>query len=230
MAPPLCRFGYNCWRPDCWLQHPEGRASDAGGKDKPPRRLEAWSPRQKHAHLVVLWENQAMKTSGAGALERLHVLLQLRSPGTPASCHLTPVGCQRNCRDTDSRSTALRVASESPGLVDLGHLEGAPAQSRRRARAMRASRPTDIVKFGEGVEHDWWTVHLLSPGTFEPTRDYTDSVDVGAVLKWLPCALPAPCYGHIWIPLDRLGEGCVPLMVGLLRRVFEAVAALDLPT
>ena len=147
---PLCRFGYNCWRPDCWLRHPEGRAYDVQDLAA-PSSFKSFPPCEQDAQLVVLWENEDGKDK-EGSLQRLHVLLQLRCTGE-RGCHLAAVGCKRHHRDVNSRHTVLREASETPGLVELGLLEGAPVRYQRRARALRASRPRDILKFGSRVNY-----------------------------------------------------------------------------
>jgi len=162
--------------------------------------------------------------------EQLCVLLQLRSYDMPVMPgHLAAVGGMRDPEDPDSSVTALREVYEESGLLDIGHLKGASKLLHDSAVSSSARAPRAFLKFGEGANVDWWVLLLNGPGTFDRARDACECADIAPLLSKLPGAELAPCFGHAWVPMFRIQhmDTSIPLMGGLLRRVSEAVAALE---
>lgn len=178
-------------------------------------------PRQKNAQVVILQQESG----------QWFVLLQLRSYSMPVMPgHLAAVGGMRDPGDRDSSVTAVREVFEEAGLLDLGHLDMAPKALRERAMTSGAVPPRAFVKFQQGANVDWWALLLDGPGTFAPARDVCECADIAPLCKSkLPGARLAPCFGHAWLPTSSMQhvDSAVPLMGGLLRRVSEAVAAVE---
>lgn len=85
------------------------------------------------------------------------------------------------------------------------------------------------LRFGEGAQVDWWLLLLSGPGTFETAEDgWKECADISTLLPSLPGAQLAPCFGHAWLPANRINEipESVQLMGGLQRRVREALDVL----
>lgn len=162
--------------------------------------------------------------------EQLYALLQLRSYDMPVMPgHLAAVGGIRDRGDRDSEVTAVREVFEEAGLLDLGHLPSAPQRLRDHAAAAGVPPPRAFVKFAEGANVDWWALLLDGPGGFDAARDAFECADIAPLLPRLPGAELAPSFGHAWVPTSRLHEidSSIPLMGGLVRRVGEAVAAVQ---
>mmetsp|Transcript_84992 Transcript_84992/g.147453 ORF Transcript_84992/g.147453 Transcript_84992/m.147453 type:complete len:276 (-) Transcript_84992:99-926(-) len=223
-----CWHGRACTRPDCWFAHPEGRFADGPCGNLGP----AWStsnastgsaalpPRQKNAQVIVMRQDQHGE---------IQILLQLRSYSMPVMPgYLAAIGGMRDRADLHSGQTAVREVVEEAGLLDVGHLDCAPKPFQQRAAASGALCPRAFCKFAQGAEVDWWALLLDGCGTFEPARDKWECADIRPLLRKLPGASLAPCFGHAWMPAAdvRSIDASVPLMGGLVRRVFEAVLAL----
>lgn len=178
------------------------------------------APRQKNAQVVILSLDS----------DEPFVLLQLRSYDMPVMPgHLATVGGMRDAGDRDSAATAVREVFEETGLLDVGLLEQASGSLRSRAVKAGAVSPQAFFKFAEGANVDWWALLLDGPGSFGPALDTCECADITAVLPELPGAEPAPCFGHAWVPAARTREfgAAVPLMGGLVRRIDEALAAVE---
>eukprot|EP00434_Breviolum_minutum_P009241 symbB.v1.2.008144.t1/scaffold509.1/size193965/14 len=210
-----CRYGFNCLRYDCWFEHPQGR-----GIDTLPVAPAASTARQKNAQVLIMRNDTG----------NFHVLLQLRHWAMPVMPgHLAAVGGMRDRTDIDSSFTAVREVFEETGLLDVGHLPAAGANLRAKARERGSLIPQTFCKFGEGAQVDWWLLLLSGPGTFETAEDgRKECADISTLLPSLPGAQLAPCFGHAWLPANRINEipEFVQLMGGLQRRVREALDVL----
>ena len=62
-----------------------------------------------------------------------------------------------------------------------------------------------------------WALLLDGPGTFEAARDTCECADIRHLLRKLPGAELAPCFGHAWVPIHRVADIDSTVAVTVLR-------------
>mmetsp|Transcript_1866 Transcript_1866/g.2508 ORF Transcript_1866/g.2508 Transcript_1866/m.2508 type:complete len:207 (+) Transcript_1866:63-683(+) len=137
------------------------------------------------------------------------VLLQRRSMKMPVMPgHLASIGGMRDRSDTDSRFTAVRELVEETGL-DL-----------RRSQLLLG--PT---KFDEGAKVDWYVMVVADAYFADKAESLWEVADIRPILRGLPHATPAYCFGHAWMPTASIDyiDPKIPLMGGLTRKIHSAV-------
>mmetsp|Transcript_82961 Transcript_82961/g.232503 ORF Transcript_82961/g.232503 Transcript_82961/m.232503 type:complete len:348 (-) Transcript_82961:115-1158(-) len=205
IEPVGCPQGIECIKPDCHHNHPE---------------LKKLHPRQKNAQVVVVREMDDGEWS---------VLLQRRGHETEMCAGMiATIGGRREDGDRDSRDTAIRELFEETGLLDLGHVPGAPKELQELARLRRASEPLDFRLFARGKFSDWYVLVLDGGGTYTPARDRHRCGDMSAIARLLRGAVPAPAFGHAWVPLrSALTVEPWEAVAGLSARIRQAIFALQ---
>jgi len=111
--------------------------------------------------------------------------------------------------------------------LDLGHLPGAPEALQELALLRRARAPLDFRIFARGKFSDWYVLVLDGGGTYTPAQDRHRCADMTAIARRLRGALPAPAFGHAWVPLrSALTVQPWEAVAGLSARIRQAIFAL----
>jgi len=200
-----CPFGKECIHPRCQKRHPAAK-----------KQMRPW---KKNAQVVVLREMEDGEWS---------VLLQRRGlDAAMGAGKLATIGGRREETDRDSFDTAVREVFEETGLLDLGHLPGAPPELRAMALARRAKSPLEFRLFTRGKFSDWWILVLDGGGTYIPAPHRSKCADVTDVTDMVEGAAVAPAFGHVWVPVSSAVR-ITPWdsIDGLVVRIRQAVFSL----
>jgi Ca2+-binding EF-hand superfamily protein/8-oxo-dGTP pyrophosphatase MutT (NUDIX family) len=182
--------------------------------------------RRKHAQVIILRERPT-------EANHYDVLLQRRSLDKEfAPGQLAGVGGKRDRTDQDSLSTAMREIYEETGLLDILSHPDAPSTMFRslvNSTLTIPNPPRLFLKFQEGKRVDWFVLLLDGSGSFGTAADASGNADFGPMLDKIPFAVLAPCFGHAWVPIERLHE--IPMSTkmfgGLRSRVSDAWVAMQ---